>query len=266
MPRIIAIGDIHGCSDALEMVLKNVSPQADDVVVALGDFVDRGPNSARCIEVLLELVTQCHFVPLIGNHELMMFKGLREQADFDFWYQHGGSQTLASYGGRLQNVPQHHLTFLSHCLRFFETERHFFVHANYAADLPLQEQPDQLLFWEHINAFVPQPHINGKTAVVGHTPQVSGEIRNLGHVQVIDTFCYGDGWLSAVDVTSNKVWQANNFGDFREGEVPPPEAEQPNQNGQPDPNGQPGPNGNGSPAAQVYMKSDSGEITDFKRP
>ncbi len=220
MARIVAIGDIHGCSDALERLLLETRPQCDDVYVALGDFVDRGPNSARVIEILLDLVTECHFVPLIGNHELMMFKGLRSQAEFEFWYQHGGSQTVASYGGRIQNIPQHHMTFLSHCLRFFETERHFFVHANYAPNLPLREQPDELLFWEHINAYVPLPHFSGKTAIVGHSPQANGEIRNLGHVQIIDTFCYGDGWLTAVDVTSNQVWQTTNFGDFREIEMP----------------------------------------------
>lgn len=220
MARIIAIGDVHGCSDALELLLSKIQPQADDVIVGLGDFVDRGPNSAGVIEILLELVTQCHFVPLIGNHELMMFKGLREQSDFNFWFQHGGSQTVASYGGRHQNIPQHHLTFLSHCLRFFETERHFFVHANYEPSLPLPEQPDELLFWEHISEIVPAPHISGKTAIVGHTPQSKGTIRNLGHVQLIDTFCYGDGWLTALDVTSNQVWQTTNFGDYRDGEMP----------------------------------------------
>ncbi|MEM9410546.1 MAG: metallophosphoesterase family protein [Planctomycetota bacterium] len=220
MPRIIAIGDIHGCSDALERLIEEVNPQGDDVVVALGDFVDRGPNSYGVIEILLELVTRCRFVPLIGNHELMMFKGLRDKKEFDFWFQHGGSQTLASYGGRVQNIPQHHLTFLSHCVRFFETDQHFFVHANYAPHLVLPEQPDELLFWEHITDFVPPPHASGKIAVVGHTPQLSGEIRNLGHVQIIDTFCYGDGWLSAVDLTSNDVWQATNHGDFRMGKLP----------------------------------------------
>ena len=224
MPRIIAIGDIHGCSDALERLILEINPQPDDVVVALGDYVDRGPNSARVLEVLIDLVTECNFVPLIGNHELMMFKGMRGQQDFDFWFQHGGSQTVASYGGRVQNIPQHHLTFLSHCLRFFETERHFFVHANYVPAMQLIEQPDEVLFWEHITNVVPVPHVSGKTAVVGHTPQQNGEIRNLGHVQIIDTCCYGDGWLSAVDVTTDKVWQANNFGDYREAVMPEVEA------------------------------------------
>ena len=60
MPRIIAIGDVHGCSDALERVLTEIQPEREDLIVGLGDFVDRGPNSAGVIEILLELVTQCH--------------------------------------------------------------------------------------------------------------------------------------------------------------------------------------------------------------
>jgi serine/threonine protein phosphatase 1 len=220
MSRVIAIGDIHGCSVALERLLDEIRPQSRDILVALGDFVDRGPNSARVIEILVDLITACRFIPLIGNHEVMMFKGLRDPKEFSFWFQHGGSQTIASYGGRPQNIPEHHVTFLAHCVRFYETDQHFFVHANYAPGLILPQQPDELLFWEHIQEVPPPPHLSGKIAIVGHTPQLNGEIRNLGHVQIIDTFCYGDGWLTALDVTTNQVWQANNFGDYREGTLP----------------------------------------------
>ena len=215
MSRTIAIGDIHGCATALDRLLDEIAPQPDDLIICVGDYVDRGMDSARVIEILLELVTQCRFVPLIGNHELMMFKGLRSQSDFQFWFQHGGNATVASYGGRVQNIPQHHLSFLSHCVRFYETETHFFVHANYEPDTPLAEQPDGLLFWEHINEFAPPPHYTGKTAVVGHTPQADGRVRDLGHIKIIDTFCYGDQWLSGLEVNTGEIWQANNAGDFR---------------------------------------------------
>ena len=215
MPRTIAIGDIHGCAVALDTVLAEIAPQPSDTIVALGDYVDRGPESSRVIETLIDLVTHCRFVPLIGNHELMMFKGMNNQKDFDFWFQYGGNTTLASYGNSLRNIPQHHLTFLSHCIRFFETDTHFFVHANYDSDEPLDEQPDGLLFWEHIGDFAPPPHYSGKTAVVGHTPQVDGHIRDLGHVKIIDTFCYGDQWLTALDLTNNLIIQGNNNGDLR---------------------------------------------------
>ena len=98
---------------------------------------------------------------------------------------------------------------------YYETEHFFFVHANYDADLPLAEQKDEVIFWQHIREFPPGLHVSGKTAVVGHTPQMEGEIRDLGHVKIIDTFCYGDQWLTALDVNSGMIWQANNLGELR---------------------------------------------------
>jgi len=50
---------------------------------------------------------------------------------------------------------------------------------------------------------------------VGHTSQKSGEILDLGHVVCIDTFCHGGGWLTAMDVMSGDVWQADRHGQMR---------------------------------------------------
>ena len=97
MPRTIAIGDIHGCAVALDTILAEIAPQPSDTIVGMGDYVDRGPESSRVIEILIDLVSHCRFVPLIGNHEMMMFKGMNSQKDFDFWFQYGGNTTLASY-------------------------------------------------------------------------------------------------------------------------------------------------------------------------
>ena len=60
-----------------------------------------------------------------------------------------------------------------------------------------------------------RPHVSGKTAVVGHTPQRGGEVLDLGFLKCIDTFCNGGRWLTALDVTSGRVWQANNRGELR---------------------------------------------------
>jgi serine/threonine protein phosphatase 1 len=217
MTRAIAIGDIHGCAVALQTLLDEIKPTRDDTIVGIGDYVDRGMDSAGVLEILVELVPICRFVPLIGNHELMMYKALhsKKKGEFDFWCQHGGDATLASYGGRIDNVPQYHVTFLSHCLRFYETDTHFFIHANYDADLPLAQQVDEVIFWQHIREVPPGLHVSGKIAVVGHTPQVEGEIRDLGHVKIIDTYCYGDQWLTALDVNNGTIWQANNLGQLR---------------------------------------------------
>ena len=218
MSRTIAIGDIHGCAIALQRLLDEIEPKSDDIVIGMGDYVDRGMDSAGVLEILVNLVSTCRFIPLIGNHELMMYKALfgnDKKRDFEFWYQHGGSSTLASYGGSVDGIPQHHLTFLNHCLRYYETEEHFFIHANYVPELPLSEQPDQVSFWKHMQGTPTEPHISGKTAYVGHTPQSAGQVTDHGHVKLIDTYCYGDEWLSAVNVLNGEIWQTNNLGKFR---------------------------------------------------
>ena len=56
---------------------------------------------------------------------------------------------------------------------------------------------------------------SGKTVVVGHTSQKTGEVLDLGHLKCIDTFCYGGGWLTAQEVRSEEVWQADREGELR---------------------------------------------------
>ena len=61
----------------------------------------------------------------------------------------------------------------------------------------------------------PGPHESGKTVIVGHSSQKSGEILDRGHMMCIDTFCFGGGWLTALDVQSGELWQADRDGDLR---------------------------------------------------
>ena len=101
------------------------------------------------------------------------------------------------------------------CRRFHETAGHLFFHANYRADLPPSEQPDYVLLWEHLTSTLPAPHESGKIAVVGHTPQWTGEILDLGHVLCIDTLCCMGGYLTALDVETGELWQADIHGNLR---------------------------------------------------
>src|SRR5438105_4493892 len=214
--RTIAIGDIHGCSAALRALLKAIEPDEDDTLVLLGDYVDRGPDSRGVIEYVLEIEKSHHVVPLMGNHELMLLDSLEHSQVIGMWLECGGDATVRSYDGKLSNIPPEHLEFLRRCKRYYEIPSHFFVHANYAADVPLDEQPDYLLFWEHLHFHLPPPHDGGKIAIVGHTSQKKAEILDLGHVICIDTFCHGGGWLTAMDVESGQVWQADRNGRLRE--------------------------------------------------
>jgi serine/threonine protein phosphatase 1 len=213
--RTIAIGDVHGCSQALRTLVDAIGPASDDTLVMLGDYVDRGPDSRGTLDLVLELERRCRLVPLLGNHELMLLDSLENPRVIGMWLSCGGDATVRSYDGRLQNVPGEHLAFIRRCKRYFETPTHFFIHANYAADIPLDEQPDYLVFWEHIHSHLPAPHENGKTAIVGHTSQKSGEVLDLGHCICIDTFCHGGGWLTAMDIATGQLWQADRHGRLR---------------------------------------------------
>lgn len=218
--RIIAIGDIHGCITAMNALLDRIAPRSDDLFITLGDYVDRGPDSKAVIERAIQLSKQATLIPLIGNHEVMMLGAMDDSLERDFWLACGGDATVSSYGGSLDDVPEGHVAFLKSCRRYYETETHFFVHANYQFDLPLDEQPESIALWEHITHAVPPPHQNGKIAVVGHTPQVDGSIRDVGHLVLMDTYCFGGLYLSAVDFSNGIVWQADEDGKVFEEKVP----------------------------------------------
>ncbi len=216
--RTIAIGDIHGCLLALDALLAAIDPQLEDVIVTLGDYVDRGWDSRGVLERLIILADQCNLVPILGNHDDMLLRA-RYSAHLSAFISMGGIATLASYGASsppdLNMIPDDHFAFLETCLDYFETETHIFLHATYLPHLPMSQQPGLALRWESLRDCVPGPHHSGKTVIVGHTSQRSGEILDLGHIKCIDTRCYGGGWLTALDVHTGQVWQADRDGRLR---------------------------------------------------
>ena len=70
--RIIAIGDVHGCSAALAALVQAIAPTPLDTLVFLGDYIDRGPDSRGVLEQVIALAERCIVVPLLGNHEEML--------------------------------------------------------------------------------------------------------------------------------------------------------------------------------------------------
>lgn len=209
--RTIVIGDIHGCSKALQGLLEAIEPTPEDLLIFLGDYVDRGPDSKGVINLLLEVRQRCQTVFLLGNHEIM-FRGAVRGLNPDLWLQIGGGPTVTSYGGKLGNVSAEHVKFLEACLPYYESPDHIFVHANYVEDLPLDLQPEHSLFWEHLNDRVPRAHFSGKHVYLGHTPQPHGNIGFYGHFTCLDTGCFAGYWLSAVDIASGQSWQVSKEG------------------------------------------------------
>ncbi len=147
----LAIGDIHGCSQAFDQLLAVVQPQPEDIVITLGDYLNKGPDSKGVIERLLQLAQTHQLIPLKGNHELQLLQARNHHFDHSVELQLFGIETLISYslpGGELTlaNVPESHWEFLEHtCLNSWESEHHIFVHANLDPKLPLNRQPDEHL-------------------------------------------------------------------------------------------------------------------------
>lgn len=215
--RLIAIGDIHGCLAALQTVLDAIAPQPDDTIVTLGDYVDRGPDSKGVIDRLIALGGMCKLVALQGNHEEMMLDVVRNNQPPYHWLQYGGVDTLDSYrfSGDMNVVPAEHHAFFDAMVDYYETDNHIFLHANYDPELPLKEHNKHVLRWLKLTDVTPGPHKSGKRALLGHTHDRAGEVFDIGHLMCIDTFCYGGGWLTAVEVTTGQLWQANSDGVLR---------------------------------------------------
>ncbi len=217
MPRTIAIGDIHGCSAALDAVVAAIDPQPDDTIVPLGDYVDRGIDSKGVLDRLIQLQDRCRLIPILGNHDEMMLQARSGKSALQMWLNCGGDSALDSYGysGKLSLIPDSHWQFLEACRSYFETQGHIFVHGNYKPEIPIDQLPPSTLRWLSLRDYVPKArHCSGKTFFVGHTPQI--DVLDLDYLVCIDTKCWKGGWLSAIDVDSRQVWQTNEQGQLRE--------------------------------------------------
>ncbi len=221
--RVLAIGDVHGCLGQLDDLLAWVNPTRADDLVMLGDYVDRGPDSRGVINRLIELKQSRPVVCLRGNHEIMMLAaryGGRD--DRKQWLGVGGTQALGSYGpatgvsGTFDDIPGGHWEFLENELvPYHETEHFIFVHAGVTYSDKVDEQPDNVLYWEFLGEHM--MHYSGKTVICGHSSQRSGLPKVIPGAVCIDTCAYSGGWLTCLDALTGRYWQVDALGRKREG-------------------------------------------------
>lgn len=220
----LVIGDIHGCSTALDALLEVIQPQRFDQLVTLGDYINKGPDTNGTLERLIALNDQGLLIPLRGNHELKMLEAKALQTLSVAGKVLIDRHTLTSYGehgqeGGLENIPERHWHFLeSTCLDYWEGETVFCVHATVDPHKALANQLSEQLFWEKFND--PAPHISGKIMICGHTPQKSGIPLSIGHAICIDTIAHNGQWLTGLDIQSGQYWQANQQGQTRTSQIP----------------------------------------------
>jgi len=212
--RTIAIGDIHGCDIALNILLEELAPRAEDLLIVLGDVIDRGPNTRSCIDRLLELRNNCRVIHLMGNHEEMFLDALSGGEWADSWPQYGGREMLASYGGVAEDVPPDHLDFIRSGKDFLETDGIIFAHAAINPAWPMDRQTAHFLRWNRLDGDE-APHISGKPVICGHTAQRDARPLIFPGWMCLDTCAYSlRGALSALVLEDQTIYQATQWGKF----------------------------------------------------
>lgn len=190
---VYAIGDIHGRADLLERLHDGIAadagrqPPPRRLVVYLGDYVDRGPDSRGVIDLLLDRAPPAlEAVHLLGNHERMMLDFLDEAGTGTMWLRNGGDATLRSYGidcaagesdaQRLRDLraalqdrlPSRHLDFLRSLSVTHVEGDYLFVHAGVRPGVSLAEQREEDMIWIR-GTFLSSTLDHGKIVVHGHT-------------------------------------------------------------------------------------------------
>jgi serine/threonine protein phosphatase 1 len=156
MSLTYVIPDIHGRCDLLVRALTGIAAHSNGnsgLIIAIGDYVDKGPESKQVIDLLLAGVPGGRgFIALKGNHDAMMAEALRDPAKMAWWVERGGDTALQSYGGDAAAVPQAHIAWLDQ-LRLIHVDAHrVYVHAGLDPEVPLDRQSEQTLLWKRYPA------------------------------------------------------------------------------------------------------------------
>ena len=213
---IYAVGDIHGEAEALRELLAKLPVQPSDLVVFLGDAINRGPDPFDCIAQIIAF-ERCHKVFIQGNHEeaLLLFledgdiaalSGMDAQATLDSYARAG----YALVPGDPYSLPLPHLRLYAQAepwtLPFYITNDYIFTHAGWDLALPLTLQSSGALRWGKVKG-QEQPYWQ-QTVVRGHTPFPKVTFARTKQYIGVDTGCSLGGFLSAVALPSGIVFTA----------------------------------------------------------
>jgi serine/threonine protein phosphatase 1 len=223
--RVYAVGDVHGRADLLIDLFGRIDadlrarPIAVSVQVFLGDYIDRGPQSRRVVDLMIERQKTNEILCLKGNHEVYAFQFLNDPTVLTAWKRVGGLETLLSYGimpndchdlptqRRLamefgRSMPDSHRHFIKGLELSFTCGDFFFVHAGVRPGIALNKQSEQDLLWIRDEFLLCEENF-GKVVVHGHTPAIEPDIRP-NRIN-IDTGAYATGRLTCLVLQGNQM-------------------------------------------------------------
>lgn len=219
MSRFLAVGDIHGCAKTFRHLLTSeFKLEKSDVVVCLGDYIDRGPDSKGVIDFIIELRNAGHTIhTLRGNHEQLMMDSVGGN-DFleQLWIENGGDKTLQSFGiGSYRELDDTYKRFFEAMPYYFVHENFIFVHAGLNLQIENPFEDKHAMLW--LRDFKANEFLDERILVHGHTPI---RIKNLlaqfpSNIVNIDGGCVysqieGYGNLVGFNVTERKFISIQN--------------------------------------------------------
>ena len=221
---IYAVGDIHGRDDLARRLTDQIMDEAggrDTTIVFMGDYIDRGEHTRETLDFLIDFAerTAVETVFLMGNHEQMLLRCLRDPRTAGAWLRYGGLQTVMSYGvgreGRLEDPGAArqlradlgealggHLGFLEGLRLSHRIGNLFFAHAGADPAQPIDEQEIRALLWGSAD-FLSAPRSDGNWVVHGHYIVERGTAEH-GRIAV-DTGAYASHRLTAARIESGRV-------------------------------------------------------------
>ena len=210
--RTFAVGDIHGCYDKLAAMMKILpwDRENGDVLLFIGDYIDRGPKSREVVEHLVNIRKQGgELVFLKGNHEKMLLDYYIHQKDQMLYVANGGAETIASYveggiGRKAFVLPEEHLEFFLSLSLYYETEDYIFVHAGLRDGVSLDAQSEEDLLWIR-EEFIYSAFDWNKRIIFGHTALETPFV-TPGKIGIDTGAVYGNK-LTAVELPRMKFYQ-----------------------------------------------------------
>ena len=224
--RIIAIGDVHGCFDKLMSLWKKLEVTDNDLVIFLGDYVDRGAQVAETLKWILEQSKKENFIFLSGNHEYMLLDVFHKRMNRITWFFNGGQTTIRG----LRELKSEDKNFIERFLTFLENlplsysikiggQTFFFCHAGVDFNQPLEEQPADFLLWAREEFF--DVYEGDALIISGHNPVQAFEKFGVAdnprpvklpdrNILLMDTGSFiRNGKISAVNILTGEYWQSD---------------------------------------------------------
>lgn len=229
--RILVIGDMHGQFKKLSSVFNKINFGEKDLLILLGDYVDRGDENLHCLQWAMKISEADNVVALRGNHEqMMLFYYLLGTFESSIWLPNGGNRTKAE----IDEWSKHDPDFLKKILKFVYNlplyhkinigdKTYIFCHAGIDPNKNFEDQTDEDFLWIREKFY--NNYYGDAEFFVGHTPTpYLGEIPELENrdiykpvrlpnkITLLDTGSFlPRGRITCMDILSGEYWQSDNY-------------------------------------------------------